>query len=326
MSLTRFGDLDGAAVMEATLTSSAGIEVRVLSYGAVVRSWRVPGRDGVPRDVTLGFDDFAAYPVWSRSFGIIAGRIANRVRDGRFTLDGRTYQLDRNKGPHHIHGGSRGFGKRLWSLEADDTTARLTLTSPDGEMGYPGHVKATVEIALDGHTLTFEMTAVPDRTTPIALAQHSYYALGGPVGEYRLFVAADRTTVTDSLSVTTGEIRPVAGTALDFNTARPIGDMTLDDNFCLVPHPDGAPAATLTGRDMQLTLVTERPGLQVYTASDVPEIPVPGLGGARYGPRCAVALEAQDWPGAVNHANFPSILHTPDRPYRQTTAVTIAPT
>lgn len=244
------------------------------------------------------------------------------MREGRFELGGRTVRLDLNKGPDHLHGGSRGLGRRLWSLEADGRRARLSITSPDGEMGYPGTARIVVEIALDGHTVTFDMTGTVDEPTPLALAQHSYYHLGGRTADHRLMVAADRVTVTDERNVPTGALAEVAGTGLDFRTPRPIGETALDHNFCL----DGtSPAATLEGEAMRLSLETDRPGLQVFDAFDFPEIPVPGLGGRRYGPFAGVALEAQDWPDSVNHDHFPDVIATPDRPYRQTTRVAIAP-
>ena len=322
MTVSIIGEFAGEPVHEAVLTSDAGVEVSVMSWGAVVRSWTVPDAGGAPRQVTLGFDTFAPYPQWSRSFGVVAGRLANRVRDGRFTLDGTTYQLDRNKGPHHLHGGSEGLGQQNFTLEADGRRARLTLDSPDGAMGYPGAVRFTVDISLDGHTLTFDMTGEPDRRTPIALAQHSYYVLGGPVADHVLTVAAGHTTETDELNVPTGPLLPVEGTALDFRTPRRIGDTPLDDNFCLT---GATPAAVLEGEAMRLTLVTDRPGLQVYDSFDMPDIPVPGHDGVRYGPWSGIALEGQDWPDAVNHPSFPDVIAAPDRPYRQTTSVTIEP-
>ncbi|MEM8853169.1 MAG: aldose epimerase family protein [Pseudomonadota bacterium] len=315
---------NGAPVKEAALTSDAGVTVSILSYGALVRDWTVPDRAGEARTVTLGFEDFAPYPTHSRSFGIIAGRIANRVRYGRFALDGRTYQLDINKPPHHIHGGREGLGVCQWSLEADGEEARLTHTSPDGHMGYPGTVAFEVRYRLSGHTLTITMAGVPDRPTPIALAQHSYYNLsgGGRIDDHRLTVAADRVCVVDADTVPTGELQDVAETAFDFRTLRRVGPTQLDNNFCLT---GAAPAAVLETDDMVLTLTTDRPGVQVYSAFDMPDIPVPGLGGARYGPFSGIALEAQDWPDAVNHPHFPSVIRTPDNPYRQETAITIAP-
>ena len=320
MTIETFGEFRGAPVHRATLTSDA-ITLKLMNYGGVVQSWEVHGPNG-PMQATLGFDTFAPYPEWSRSFGIIAGRLANRVHEGRFNLDGETFQLDQNEGRNHLHGGSAGLGRQLWGLEADGRSARLTLTSPDGDMGYPGTVHFTVDVMLDGPTVTFVMTGVPDRPTPIALAQHSYYALGGPVADHVLHIEAHEVTVTDPANIPTGELLAVAGTEYDFLTPRAIGDAELDINFCLYER---APAATLQGRDMTLVLATDRPGLQVYNAFDMPTIEAPGLGGAQYGPFCAVALEAQDWPDSVNHDNFPDVVATPERPYKQTTSITLLP-
>lgn len=189
-------------------------------------------------------------------------------------------------------------------------------------MGYPGEVRFTVDVTLADHTLAFEMSAVPDQPTPIALAQHSYYALGGPVADHLLTVAADRTTAVDDLNVPTGPLLPVDGTALDFRIARAIGATPLDHNFCLTGT---SPAATLEGSDFRLTLETDRPGLQVYNSFDMPPVPVAGHDGRIYAPWCGVALEAQDWPDAVNHLEFPDVVRTPDRPYAQSTAITISP-
>ena len=317
-----FGEHEGRPVHEAMLRSDAGVEVSLLSYGALVRDWRVPDRSERPRTVTLGFDTFEPYPQHSRSFGIIAGRVANRVRDGRFTLGGQAYQLDRNDGANHLHGGSVGLGRRVWTMEADDAHARLTINSADGEMGYPGKVRFTVEVRLEGFALSFTMRGEPDRATPIALAQHSYYALGGDPRAHELTVAAHRITATDERNVATGEIVEVDGTRYDFRSPRPVGSGKIDINYCL---DRGDPAAVLLGEAMRLTLATDRPGLQVYNAHDMPIIPVPGLGGARYAPYAGIALEAQDWPDALNNAHFPNIVATPDAPYEQRTTVTIVP-
>ena len=317
------GEHNGVAVHEVTLTSHTGVRVAVMSFGAAVRDWQVPDRAGSARTVTLGFDDFAPYPQHSRSFGIVAGRIANRVRDGAFVLDGVRYQLDRNKGAHHLHGGRDGLGVQLWQMEPGGASSvRLTHVSPDGSMGYPGTVSFTVDITLTGHALTFDMTGTPDRATPIALAQHSYYQLGGPLADHTLYVAADRITASDADKVTTGGFVDVADAGLDFRTARRLGAAEIDNNFCLLT---GTPAAVLEGADFVLTLTTDQPGLQVYSAYDFPEIPVPGLGGAHYGPYAALALEAQAYPNAVNTPHFPPVIATPEQPYRQVTTVEIAP-
>lgn len=320
--MEQIGTFEGQAVHQARLVSGTGVEVDVLSFGAVVRDWRVPDRAGVPRTVTLGFDSFEPYIANSRAFGAMCGRVANRIRHGRFTLGGATYQLDLNRPPDHIHGGSRGLGLQLWNMEADDRSARLTLTSPDGEMGYPGTVRFTVTITVEGNKVRFEMLGEPDRPTPVNLAQHSYYRLGGTVAEHVLQVAAHLVCDLDERFMPTGEIVDIRGTPLDFTAPRAIGTVPIDRNFCLHARD---PAGVLDGRDYRLSITTDRPGLQVYNAFNMPPVAVPGLGGEMYGPFSGIALEAQDWPDAMNHPNFPSIIATPDRPYRQTTEVTIVP-
>ncbi|MEO1102592.1 MAG: aldose epimerase family protein [Pseudomonadota bacterium] len=314
-----FGSHDGETVHETTL-QDGDVSVSILSLGAIVRNWRVPDRSGRLRSVTLGFDEFAPYAVNPKAFGIIAGRIANRVREGRFPLDGQEVQLDINMPPDHIHGGTKGLGKQVWQMESDGRTARLTLTSPDGEMGFPGAVEFTVIISLEGHTLTFDMTGVPDCKTPIALAQHSYYDLGGPVAQHTLEVPADTITELGPRKIPTGGILEVAGTPLDFRNPRAIGTTEIDINYCLGTK---RPACVLTGADYRLTLETDRPGLQVYNGYDFQVIDAQGHDGRRYGPFPGVALEAQDYPDAVNNPSFPSVMRTPDAPYRQRTSVTI---
>ena len=313
----------GAPVHEATLTSDAGAVVNILSQGAIVRDWRVPDRDGKARSVTLGFDDFGPYVENRRSFGMIAGRVANRIRNARFTLDGKTYQLDPNEGPNQLHGGRRGIGRLPWTMEeADSRSVRLTLTSEDGAMGYPGHVVFTALFTLDGHTLTFELTGVPDRPTPIALAQHSYYRLGAPAEDHLVQVNASHVTEVDEALIPTGRIIPVEGTPLDFRTPRRLGRTPVDSNFCL---DERDPAVTLETEHYRLSLATDRPGVQVYTSFNMPQFDAPGHDGVVYGPFCGIALEAQDYPDAVNHPDFGNVIATPDRPYRQKTSVTIMP-
>ncbi|MEM7696758.1 MAG: aldose epimerase family protein [Pseudomonadota bacterium] len=315
------GTIAGRKVDEAVL-SDGPVWVSLLSHGAILRDWRLPDGAGRERSVTLGFDDIARYGDNIGSLGIVAGRVANRIREGRFALDGVHYQLDRNRGPHHLHGGREGFGTQNFALEAEGREARLTLHSPDGAMGYPGAVDVTLRFILRGHSLTFDMTAVPDRPTPIALAQHSYYRLGAHGSDHTLTIPADRTTVVDAQTVPTGAFAPVAGTALDFRQARRIGNAFIDTNFCLT----GAPAATLATDTFALTMETDRPGLQVFSGGALPTFPVAGHEGVIYGPLAGIALEAQDFPDAVNHAAFGDVIATPEKPYRQVTTVTIAPT
>lgn len=318
-----FGAHPHGPVHQATLASS-DCEVDVLSYGAIVRDWRVRTPTGW-RTVTLGFDTFAPYLENPRSFGIVAGRVANRVRNARFTLDGEEHQLDPNRAPHHIHGGREGFGKRLWTMEADAESVRLTLESADGDMGYPGTARIAVVMRLEGSSLTFDMTGEADAPTPISLAQHSYYNLSGAptVADHRYRVAASRRTVLDGDGVPTGEVAPLG--AFDARGWRGATDQPLDLNYCLDARTEGEPAAVVEAGGLTLSLHTDQPGLQVYNAHNMDDVAAPGLSGRAYGPFAGLALEAQHWPDAVNQPHFPSVIARPGAPYRQTTTVTIAP-
>ena len=327
-----FGRHDGREVREAVLRSEAA-EIRVLNYGCVIRDWRVRVGDE-SRPTTLGFDRFEDYPVHSRSFGVVAGRVANRIAGARFNLGGREVRLDANDGSNHLHGGEVGLGRRLWEMEADGERAlRLTYASPDGEDRYPGAVAFEVLMRLDGARLDFEMSARPDRPTPINLAQHSYWNLDGgrDVVDHRLTLAADRWTPVDAGLIPTGELRAVSGD-MDFRAGRTLRDaagapLPLDFNFALDPARDpSAPAAELVGArgDLRLRLWTDQPGVQVYDAPGL-DLTVPGLDGRRYGAYAGLCLEAQNFPDAVNRPEFPNAIVTPEAPYMQRTSVEIAP-
>ena len=316
-----YGTIGGKPVYEAVLRDG-DVSISVLSHGATMRDWRVPDASGKAQSVILGFDDIGPYTDNKRSFGILAGRIANRVRDGRFTLDGKAYQLDQNQNGNHLHGGRDGISRQHWTMEADDKSARLTLRSPDGAMGYPGNVDFTFVITLDGHTVTFDITAVPDRPTPIAPAQHNYYRLGAPLAEHVMTIAADRTTAVDEALIPTGALNPVDGTPLDFRAPKRIGDQRIDDNFCLT---GAEPACRVETDAYALTMTTDRPGLQVFTGFTLPQFETEGHDGIVYGPFAGLALEAQNYPDTVNNPGFGDVTATPDRPYRQTTQVTIVP-
>lgn len=300
--------------------------VTVLSMGCAVQDWQVAGRRMV-----LGYDDPAAYRDNPRSMGIVVGRVANRTAQGRFTLEGTTFQLPVGPGGHHLHGGPNGLGKRNWHLTPEgDRAAVLRLTSPHLDEGYPGAVTFEVRLSLDGSALTWEMTAHPDRPTPVNLAQHLYFNLAGTgtVRDHTLRLAASRYTPTGPDLVPTGEVLPVSGTRYDFLAARSLAQADpqgagYDLNFAL----DGGsgPAAELSAPDgMTLRLWTDQPGLQVYTCGSLaPHArPWPGV---PHGNWAGICLEAQGFPNALNTKGFPPIIVTPDAPYRQVTTIDIAP-
>lgn len=331
-----FGRRDGAGV-EAVTLESADAAVTVLNFGCVLQDWRVDGPGG-SLPMVLGFDDFSAYETASRSHGAIVGRIANRTKDSRFEFDGKVWELTPNHGPrkqHHIHGGAIGLGQRLWTLETDEATESVELTyhSPDGEEGYPGAVDFTVTYRLSGSLLVCEMRGAPDRPTPINLAHHAYYNLGGggTVRDHVMWVDASEYTPLDAENIPTGAIAKVAGTHLDFQEPRSIeasdpGKKGIDINYVLSPDrnpADVAAWARCPRTGLRLRVWTNQPGLQVFNAATM-VVAAPGHGGAEYGHFAGLCFEAQHFPDAMNNANFPSIIATPETPYHQRYAVDIA--
>jgi aldose 1-epimerase len=321
-------DEKGRAVEEAVL-ESPDAAVSILSLGCVVRDWRVDGPQG-SLPMVLGFPRLEDYLHHSRSHGAIVGRIANRTRGASFTLDGRTYALTANEGANHLHGGATGLGSRIWAMETDSAANTLYLfyTSPDGEEGYPGKVDFAVTFRLEGPRLICEMAGTPDRATPISLANHSYYNLGGSgtVMDHLLWIDAHAFTPTDADLLPTGEIRPLEGTAFDFSVEREIGDTPLDLNLVLDPardrkRPSARARCPRTLR--QLELWTDEPGLQLFDASTM-TIAAPGHDGQSYGPFAGFCLEAQHFPDSLHNPDWPSIVCTPDSPYFQRLVVEIA--
>lgn len=326
------GSVGGQDVHEMVLSSEAGVSVAILTYGALIRDWRVPV-GGAFRHVVLGFDDFDLYPDHSPYFGAIAGRVANRIGGAQFTLEGRTYALDANEGPNQLHGGARGVARQVWRIaRAQSDTVRLELTSPDGEMGYPGTLEMAVTYTLSGNRLEIDFEARTDKPTPVNLVQHNYFNLagGGAVLDHRLSVAAGAYTQLGEGQIPTGAILPIAGTELDFRAPRTFRGakgqgQTVDFNFVLDTGRDGAaPAAVLEAPDGALTLKlwTDQPGLQIYNGWKL-ALTVGGLDGAEYPPFAGVCLEDQNFPDAVNHPHFPSSIVTPDKPYRHRCAIEI---
>lgn len=306
--------------IERHVLSDGDTAITVLSLGCAVMDWQVAGRH-----VVLGYRDPEHYRDNPVAMGVICGRVANRIENARFTLAGTEYRLPANNGPHHLHGGPGGLGHRNWRMDRDgDRAVRLTIRSEDGDQGYPGTLDVQVDMRLDGSRLTYEMSAMPDRMTPVNLAQHVYFNLSGKgtIHEHRLRITADRYTPNRSDLIPEGVIASVAGTEFDFRKPVRLGDGAgWDGNVVL---DDGAnPAAEATVPDgLSLRLWTDRPGLQVYTSNTLREIHAPGPG-ARHLRFAGLCLEAQDMPNAVNVPAFGSILCSPDRPYRQMTAIEI---
>ena len=315
---------DGTAVTLYTLTSPTGCKAEILDYGVTIRSILVPDRVGNLVDVALGYDTLDEYRLSEGSMGATVGRFANRIARGQFTLNGVDYQLAVNNGPNHLHGGEVGFERRVWSVEATANGLRFFRLSPDGEDGYPGSMQVSVEIAwAEDCALELRYRATTDRDTPLNLTNHTYFNLNGQgdILNHRLTVAAETFLEGDDDCLPTGRILSVAGTAMDFRTERVLGASVDSDEPC-VKRSGGydsnfnlcnSPAAVLCAPEsgIVMTVTTDQPGVQVYTANFLTRRP--GKNGATYDLRSGVCLETQHYPDAIHHPDWPScVLHAGD--------------
>jgi aldose 1-epimerase len=320
---------DGDDIHEVVIAAGV-LTVTVITLGAVIRDVRLAGVD---HPLVLGFDRAEDYLLHSPHFGAVAGRSANRIGRGRFAIDGRPYQVSLNEnGRHHLHGGFNGFGKRNWRLAANDAASvTLAILSPDGEEGYPGKVEATVRYSVEAPgTIRMEAAAVTDAPTLVNLAQHSYFNLDDSpdILNHRAQIYADSYTPTDADNIPTGEVLSVAGSDFDFRTLRPIrqmrdgGRVVYDKNFVVdrrksaVPRPHARLVSPKNG--VSLVIASTEPGVQFYDGVSM-NVPVPGLGGRRYGVEGGCCFEPQFFPDAPNHSGFPSSVLRPGEAYRQTT-------
>jgi len=328
MTIERFGAVEGEDVFQVTLTGPDGVEMRVLTWGAVIRDLVVPTANG-PQGVLLGLNSVEDYVAHSPYFGAIVGRYANRIGQARFTLNGETYKLDANEGANQLHGGTMGFGTRLWSIvDHTKSSVTLSLVSEDGDMGYPGRLIATcVYTLLPSRIVRVELTATADKATPVNLTTHGYFNLDGSADilSHRLMIAADYITPTHPDLIPTGEIVRVEGSAYDFRKPTPIGaelindDTLYDTNFVLHgPYGVLRQAAFLESQKngMTMELWTTEPGVQFY-AGHLIDIPVSGLNGAKYGRHAGLCLEPQRFPDSPNNAHFPSSILDPGQVSKQ---------
>lgn len=324
-----FGRLNDGTEIERVRLKAGGLEVAVLSYGAAIQDLAVVSPTG-PRSVVLGLRTLDDYVQYSPHMGAIAGRFANRIREGQFSLDGVGYQLTCNeKGRNHLHGGSRGFGRRAWAIDdLTDDSVRLKLASEAGEEGYPGRVEVTVSYRIDEPLqLSLELTAVADAPTIINLAGHSYFNLsgGGDARDHSLEILADHYLPVDAYQIPTGEIHAVAGTAFDFRSERRVrGDVPTryDHTFVASMAASAEPRcmARLTAPDSSIALEvwSTEPGVQFYDGGNV-SVPVPGRDGHHYGPFSGLCLEPQRFPDSPNHPGFTNVVLRPGEAYRQVT-------
>jgi aldose 1-epimerase len=339
-----FGVLDdGRRAALYVLTGRDGMSVEISNYGGIVTALRTPDRNGAFDDVVLGYDRLEDYVRDPFFFGALIGRHANRIAHGRFVLGGQRQSLERNDGPHHLHGGSEGFHKVLWDAHTseDERSVRLELghRSPDGHGGYPGNLEVRVTYALsEGRELVVEYRAWSDRDTIVNLTHHSYFNLSGdlsrPILDHELWLRAGRFTPVDGSLIPTGEFRDVAGTPFDFTTPAAIGSRIdagdeqlvvaggYDHNWVLDVEPRRGPVPVArvgcdsTGRTLEVA--TTEPGIQFYSGNSLAPGTV-GKSGVVYGPRSGFCLETQHFPDSPNEPRFPSVVLRAGVPYRSTT-------
>ncbi len=333
-----FGKLkDGTPIEIYTLTNRNGLRARIMTYGATVTELHVPDRNGKPGDVVLGFDRLETYEKGHPFFGSTVGRFANRIAKGRFTLNGKTYTLATNNGPNHLHGGLKGFDKRVWKAaprrnSAAGPSVRFTYTSRDGEEGYPGTLNVAVVYTLTNrNALRIEYAATTDKATPVNLTNHSYFNLAGrgTVLGHQVRLNAARYTPSDETLIPTGRIAMVKNTPLDFTALRPIGARIndvgknptgYDHNYVKNGGERFGLAARVyeptTGRVLEM--YTDEPGFQFYTGNFL-DATLTGKNGVVYEKHAGFCLEAQHYPDSPNKPMFPSVILRPGQTYRQRT-------
>ncbi|MFJ6687767.1 aldose epimerase family protein [Streptomyces sp. NPDC091294] len=341
-----FGKLaDGTKVYRWSL-ENGGTRMKVLSYGGVVQSLEIPDRRGRYANVSLGFDNLDDYVARSPHFGALIGRYGNRIAKGRFTLDGKEYQLSVNDGENSLHGGALGFDYRVWDVEpftdGPDVGLVLHYTSVDGEMGYPGTLRATVTYTLTRRgDWRIDYEASTDKATVVNLTSHVYWNLAGEgsgtIEDHELSIAASRYTPTDAGLIPTGELAKVSGTPFDFRRAKPIGrDIRdahpqlvtakgFDHNWVLDKGITDRPEHFATLREhtsgRTLRIATDQPGLQFYSGNFL-DGTLTGTGGSLYRQGDALCLETQHFPDSPNQPSFPSTVLRPGETYRTSTVHT----
>lgn len=325
-----------------TLTNAHGLQLRVLNFGGIVQSLRVPDRDGNLDDIVLGFDHIEPYFKNDPHFGSIIGRYANRIANGEFSLDGVKYRLPRNNGPNTLHGGMKGFDKVLWQAQTfdkrDEVELSLNYASQDGEEGFPGNLKVRITYSLnDSDELIIDYSATTDKPTIVNLTSHSYFNLAGQgkgdILGHELMVNAERFTPVDGNMIPTGELRPVRGTPLDFTRTTAIGARINDNydqlalangydhNFVIDRKGSGMTFAArvhepTTGRILEI--YTTEPGIQFYSGNWL-DGSLMGKQGRVYKKHYGFALETEHFPDSPNHSTFPSTVLKPSHTYHSRT-------
>ena len=339
-----FGRLDdGAEVYAYTLEGKNGLRARILNYGCTVTHLWAPDKNGVMADVISGFDSLEYYHQAFGHHGAVVGRFANRIANGRFTLDGKEYLLAQNNGINHLHGGNRSFGHYVWDAteqDGDEPALVLHRVSPDGEEGYPGNLDVTVTYRVTQENgLSIHYVATTDRATIVNLTNHCYFNLGGYTSDsvlsHEMMLDADAYIPLSEKWVPTGEILSVEGTPFDFRSAKTLArDMGMQDpdmmrskgyDQCLVFTERKANGPILRGElydpesGRGMALYTDRPSVFIYTANGMADKQFDFKGGHAQAPKTFICLEAQSMPDSPNHANFTDCTLRPGEVYDTTT-------
>lgn len=317
------------------MENTSGAYVEVINFGCRLVKIVVPNREGQLTDVCLGLDSSEDYTNDNASLGAIVGRVANRIKDGHFTLNGKDYQLAINNGTNHLHGGIVGYGSKVWDAKIKDDKLIFTMHSADGEEGYPGNLTLTVTYSWsEDNEFSILYEASTDEDTLLNVTSHGYFNLNGEgngdILSHELFIDADYITELDDSQAPTGTMIPVEGTPFDFRTMHAIGKSihsdydqfkkfgTYDHNF-VINGTGLREAAVLQSKEsgIRMTCFTDQPGLQLYVANQPMDLP--GKNGKNYASHTSVCLETQHFPDAINHENFPSIVLHPEEPFRSKT-------
>lgn len=331
-----FGSVDGKEVKLYTLRNSKGVEAKIMNYGGIVTSIRVPDKNGVFGDVVLGYDNLAGYLKETPYFGCLVGRYGNRIANGKFTLDGKEYTLAQNDGNNSLHGGVKGFDKVVWNVvKATANSLELQYLSKDGEEGFPGNLNVTATYTLtEDNGLRLDYKATTDKATPVNLTQHSYFNLRGrgDVNSHVVYINADKFTPVDKTLIPTGVLQPVDGTPFDFRKPTPIGARVNDnheqlkfgggyDHNWVINKPAGKLGLQArvtepeTGRVLEV--YSTEPGLQFYGGNFL-NGSITGKGGWTYQHRNGFCMEPQHFPDSPNQPNFPSVILRPGQTYKNT--------
>lgn len=340
---TGFGSLaDGIVVEAVTLTGRNGVSARIITYGATLQAFNAPDRAGKLADVTLGYDDLKSYVERPNYWGQTIGRYANRLKGGRFVLDGKSYQTDLNDKGNSLHGGAQGFDKAVWTIASvksgSEASVTMTLTSPDGDQGFPGKLDVSVTYTLDDTgSLSIDFAATTDRPTIVNLTNHALFDMAGEGSPYgmlgqRLTIPASRYTPVDEQLIPTGAVVPVAGTVFDFTRGRLLSEglrdgrdaqivlgRGWDHNWVLDKGTTAQPELVARLEDPAsgrvLEVLSTEPGLQFYSGNFLDGTRV-GKNGHIYRMGDGVALEPQKFPDTPNRPAFGSARVEPGKPYR----------